>query len=225
MAELFAHHDYKNLRRRMVETQLIPRGINQPRLLEAFLKVPRHRFVEPALERRAYDDNPLPIGNGQTISQPYMVALMTQALNLKGTERVLEIGTGSGYQAAILAELASQVFSVERLERLARRARQILDELKYHNVAIKIGDGTLGWAEHAPYDAIIVTAGAPQIPKAYWEQLAEGGRLAIPVGDSYGQTLKVIVKQDGKPKETDYGGCVFVPLVGKYGWNLEGRDV
>jgi len=223
MSEFLPNHDYRNLRRQMVESQLIPRGINDPRVIEAFLKVPRHRFVEPALERSAYDDNPLPIGGWQTISQPYMVALMTQALKLRGTERVLEIGTGSGYQAAILAELAAQVFTVERIEKLARRARQILDELKYHNIAVKIGDGTLGWAEHAPYDGIIVTAGAPQIPKTYWDQLAEGGRLAIPVGDSFTQTLKVIVKQDGKPKETDYGGCVFVPLVGKYGWRLEER--
>ncbi len=212
-------HNYEQLRRRMVEQQLIPRGISDPRVLEAFLKVPRHRFVQPAMQHRAYDDNPLPIGQGQTISQPLMVALMTQALRLTGRERVLEIGTGSGYQAAILAELAAQVFTVERLETLARQARQILDELHYHNIAIKIGDGTLGWAEHAPYDRIIVTAGAPAVPKTYWEQLAEDGVLVIPVGDSFMQSLQVIEKKQGRQVRSNYGGCTFVPLVGKYGWN------
>ena len=216
-------HDYQNLRRQMVEQQLVRRGIGDRRTLDAFLKVPRHRFVEPALEGRAYDDNPLPIGQGQTISQPYMVALMTQALELDGSQRVLEIGTGSGYQAAILAELASQVFTVERIEKLARQARQVLDELRYHNVAVKIGDGTIGWPEHAPFDRIIVTAGAPSVPKTYWDQLAEGGRIAIPVGDTYVQSLQVIEKKDGREVRSDHGGCVFVPLLGKYGWNGDGR--
>lgn len=216
-------HDYQNQRRQMVERQLVPRGITDRRVLEAFLKVPRHLFVQPALEHRAYDDNPLPIGQGQTISQPLMVALMTQALKLSGTERVLEIGTGSGYQAAILAELASQVFTVERIENLARQARQVLDNLRYHNIAIKVGDGTLGWAEHAPYDRIIVTAGAPRVPKAYCEQLAEGGIIVIPVGDSYIQSLQVIEKKEGRQICSDQGGCTFVPLLGKYGWNGDGR--
>lgn len=216
-------HDFQNQRRQMVEQQLMKRGIADRRVLEAFIKVPRHLFVQEAMQHRAYDDNPLPIGQGQTISQPLMVALMTQALNLKGTERVLEIGTGSGYQAAILAELASQVFTVERIEVLARRARQVLDGLRYHNIAIKIGDGTLGWAEHSPYHRIIVTAGAPQVPKAYWDQLAEGGIMAIPVGDSSFQSLQVIEKKEGREVRSDHGGCTFVPLVGKYGWNGDGR--
>jgi protein-L-isoaspartate(D-aspartate) O-methyltransferase len=216
-------HDYQNQRKEMVERQLVLRGITDRRVLEAFLRVPRHLFVQPAMQHRAYDDNPLPIGQGQTISQPLMVALMTQALRLAGPERVLEIGTGSGYQAAILAELVSQVFTVERVEPLARQARQLLDDLHYKNIAIKIGDGTLGWAEHAPYDRIIVTAGAPKVPKAYWDQLAEGGVLAIPVGDSCVQSLQVIEKKDGKEERRDHGGCTFVPLVGKYGWNGDGR--
>lgn len=216
-------HDFQNQRRQMVEQQLMRRGIADRRVLEAFLKVPRHLFVQEAMQHRAYDDNPLPIGQGQTISQPLMVALMTQALRLTGAERVLEIGTGSGYQAAILAELASQVFTVERIEALARRARQVLDSLRYHNIAIKIGDGTLGWAEHSPYDRIIVTAGAPQVPKAYWDQLAEGGVMAIPVGGSSFQSLQVIEKKEGREIKNDYGGCAFVPLLGKYGWNRDGR--
>jgi protein-L-isoaspartate(D-aspartate) O-methyltransferase len=216
-------HDYQNQRQQMVEQQLLRRGISDRRVLEAFLKVPRHLFVQPAMQHRAYDDNPLPIGQGQTISQPLMVALMTQALRLTGTERVLEIGTGSGYQAAILAELSAQVFTVERIETLARQARQILDGLHYHNVAVKIGDGTLGWAEHAPYDRIIVTAGAPRVPQAYWQQLAEGGIMAIPVGDTYVQSLKIIEKKDGREVIHDQGGCVFVPLLGKYGWKGNGE--
>lgn len=216
-------HDYQNQRKVMVERQLVPRGVSDLRVLQAFLRVPRHLFVQPAMRDRAYDDNPLPIGQGQTISQPLMVALMTQALRLTGAERVLEIGTGSGYQAAILAELASQVFTVERIEPLARQARQVLDEMKYHNIAVKIGDGTIGWAEHAPYDRIIVTAGAPRVPKAYWDQLAEGGILAIPVGDSRTQSLQVIERQDGREVRRDHGLCTFVPLVGKEGWSADGR--
>jgi len=218
------NHDFQHIRRQMVERQLLPRGIDDPRLLEAFLKVPRHLFVQPAMAYQAYDDNPLPIGHGQTISQPYIVALMTQALRLTGKERVLEIGTGSGYQTAILAELAAQVFSVERLEPLARQARRILDDLHYHNIAIRVGDGTLGWTEHAPYQGIIVTAGSPWIPKAYWEQLAEGGVLVIPVGDSYFQTLQVVEKREGKKVCRDEGGCTFVPLIGKYGWGGDGAE-
>jgi len=215
--------NYDSQRKQMVDVQLVRRGISDRRVLEAFLKVPRHLFVQPAMQHRAYDDNPLPIGQGQTISQPYMVALMTQALRLTGSERVLEIGTGSGYQAAILAELSSQVFTVERIEALARQARQVLDELRYYNVAVKVGDGTIGWAEHAPFDRIMVTAGAPRVPGTYWEQLAEGGILAIPVGDSYVQSLKVIEKKDGREVQSDQGGCVFVPLLGKYGWSGDGR--
>ncbi|MDI6739504.1 MAG: protein-L-isoaspartate(D-aspartate) O-methyltransferase [Candidatus Edwardsbacteria bacterium] len=211
--------NYEALRNNMVARQLIPRGIRDPRVLAALGKVPRHSFVADALGDRAYDDYPLPIGEGQTISQPYMVAVMTEALHLTGTEKVLEIGTGSGYQAAILAELTGQVFTVERMDKLARRARQILDDLKYHNVAIKIGDGTLGWSEYAPYDRIIVTAGAPGLPAAYWDQLAEGGRIAIPLGDRDMQTLEIIEKKEGREVRTSLDRCMFVPLIGKDGWN------
>ena len=210
--------NYETMRQAMVERQLKARGIRDQRVLAAFAKVPRHLFVEQGIMDRSYDDNPLPIGEGQTISQPYMVAIMTEALALTGGERVLEIGTGSGYQAAILAELCEKVFTVERVDKLARRARQVLDELKYQNIAIKIGDGTLGWQEFAPYDRIIVTAGAPGVPKAYWDQLAEGGTIAIPVGDRYTQTLELVTKRNGKEVRTDRGGCMFVPLIGKDGW-------
>ena len=210
--------NFDTLRQTMVERQLKGRGIRDPRVLAAFAKVPRHLFVERGIMDRAYDDNPLPIGEGQTISQPYMVAIMTEALGLAGNERVLEIGTGSGYQAAILAGLCEKVFTVERVDKLARKARQVLDELKYQNIAIKIGDGTLGWQEFAPYDRIIVTAGAPGIPKAYWDQLAEGGTIAIPVGDRYTQSLRLVAKRNGRQVIADKGGCMFVPLIGKDGW-------
>jgi protein-L-isoaspartate(D-aspartate) O-methyltransferase len=207
----------------MIARQLIPGGIGDPRVLAAMGKVPRHRFVEPALQDRAYSDHPLPIGEGQTISQPYMVAIMTEALRLTGTEKVLEIGTGSGYQAAVLAELAARVFTVERVDKLARRARQVLDELKYGNIIIKIGDGTLGWKEYAPYDRIIVTAGAPQLPSAYWDQLAEAGLIAIPTGDRVMQTLEIIEKREGREVRTSRDRCMFVPLIGKDGWADGGR--
>ena len=210
--------NYDTMRQAMVERQLKARGISDPRVLAAFATVPRHLFVEQGIMDRAYDDNPLPIGEGQTISQPYMVAVMTEALALTGSERVLEIGTGSGYQAAILAGLCEKVFTVERVDKLARKARQVLDELKYQNIAIKIGDGTLGWREFSPYDRIIVTAGAPGIPKSYWDQLAEGGTIAIPVGDRYTQSLQLVTKRNGKQVIADRGGCMFVPLIGKDGW-------
>ena len=214
--------NYELSRKQMVERQIVAQGVKDARLIAAMKKVPRHLFVPEALQYQAYEDHPLPIGDGQTISQPYMVALMTEALELKGGERVLEIGTGSGYQAAILAELCGKVFTVERIDKIARRARQTLDDLKYHNIAVRIGDGTLGWAEYAPYDRIIVTAGAPELPKAYWEQLAEGGRIAIPVGDREEQSLIIIDKENGKEVRRDFGGCVFVPLLGKNGWNRNG---
>ena len=214
--------NYELSRKQMVERQIVAQGVKDARLIAAMKKVPRHLFVPEALQYQAYEDHPLPIGDGQTISQPYMVALMTEALELKGGERVLEIGTGSGYQAAILAELCGKVFTVERIDKIARRARQTLDDLKYHNIAVRIGDGTLGWAEYAPYDRIIVTAGAPELPKAYWEQLAEGGRIAIPVGDREEQSLIIIDKKNGKELRRDFGGCVFVPLLGKDGWNRNG---
>ena len=181
-------------------------------------KVPRHLFVEEALQSQAYGDFPLPIGEQQTISQPYIVAFMTEALGLTGEEKVLEIGTGCGYQAAILAELAPEVYSIERLYTLASRARQILGSLRYFNVKIKVGDGTLGWPEEAPFDAIIVTAAAPGIPRPLLDQLAMGGRLIIPVGDRSSQTLDVVHKTP-EGLEHDYrGGCRFVKLIGSYGW-------
>ena len=205
-------------RNRMVDEQLIPRGINEPLVLSAMRKVPRHLFVEEALQDRAYGDYALPIGEKQTISQPYMVALMTEALELSGSEIVLEIGTGSGYQAAILAELSRQVYSIERIASLALRARKVIEVLGYKNVDIKIYDGTLGWEEKAPFDGIIVTASAPDIPKSLTDQLKLGGRLVIPVGTRHFQTLiKVVKKKDGLVK-MPLTECVFVPLIGAYGW-------
>ncbi len=184
-------------------------------------KVPRHLFVPEALWHQAYSDRPLPIGYGQTISQPYIVALMTEALELRGDERVLEVGTGSGYQAAILAELAKQVYSVERMPELAKRARRILDRLGYGNVLIRVGDGSKGWPERAPFDAIIVTAGAPKVPKALLQQLKIGGRMVIPVGDEQSQELLKIVRLKDGFQQEELGGCRFVKLIGEEGWRAE----
>jgi len=206
-------------RERMVADQLRARGITDPRVLTAMGRVPRHRFVEEALAARAYGDYPLPIGEKQTISQPYMVALMTQALELSGGERVLEVGTGSGYQTAILAEVAGKIYSVERIRGLADRARAILEDLGYYNVLNRVGDGTLGWREEAPFDAVLVTAAAPEVPLPLVEQVKPGGRLVIPVGGSTAQVLKCLVKEpDGAVRESELVGCVFVKLVGEQGW-------
>lgn len=194
------------------------RGIKDPRVQQAMRKVPRHFFVESALADRAYEDGPLPIGEKQTISQPYMVALMTEALELAGNEKVLEIGTGSGYQTAILAEIAPNVFSIEKIRSLATRARATLDDLGYYNVAIQVGDGTLGWSEHAPFDAILVTAGAPAVPQPLVEQLSIGGRLVIPLGDEQSQVLKRFRRTATGLEEEQLGECRFVKLCGKYGW-------
>ena len=213
--------DWESLRNEMVETQLVPRGITDEAVLEAMREVPRHLFVAPGMESRAYGDHALPIGEGQTISQPYMVALMTQVLELTGSERVLEIGTGSGYQTAILSRLAEQVFSIERVESLTARARAVLEKLGALNVAIRIGDGTIGWTEFEPYDRIIVTAGAPEVPPSLEEQLGDPGIMAVPVGSQGLQQLRVIVKSQGEVSVRDAGGCVFVPLVGKEGWSKE----
>ncbi|RLB34890.1 MAG: protein-L-isoaspartate O-methyltransferase [Deltaproteobacteria bacterium] len=202
----------------MVRTQLIPRGIKDKGVLAAMEKVPRHRFVEEALVGEAYNDHPLPIGHKQTISQPYIVALMTEALELTGREKTLEIGTGSGYQTAILAELSGKVCTVERIRALMLQARKILAELGYTNILFKAFDGTLGWEEHAPYDAIIVTAGAPKIPEPLIEQLAERGRLVIPTGNRFSQELIKITKIKGKLVQKSLGGCRFVNLVGIHGW-------
>lgn len=206
----------------MVQEQLSARGIKDERVLAAMTRVPRHRFVEEGLWSQAYGDFPLPIGEGQTISQPYIVALMTQSLKLQPDDKVLEIGTGSGYQVAVVAEIARRVFSVERISAIAARARKILDELRYSNVLIKIGDGTAGWPEEAPFDAVIVTAGAPGIPEPLLGQLATGGRMVIPVGDMYSQELVKIVKTDEGYKKEDLGGCRFVKLVGAHGWKEGG---
>ncbi|MEK6678914.1 MAG: protein-L-isoaspartate(D-aspartate) O-methyltransferase [Nitrospirota bacterium] len=205
-------------RNRMVDDQLIPRGISEPRVLSAMRKVPRHLFVEEALQDRAYGDYALPIGEKQTISQPFMVALMTEALELSGSEIVLEIGTGSGYQAAILAELSRQVYSIERIPSLALRAKKVIEDLGYKNVDIKIYDGTLGWEEKAPFDCIIVTASAPDIPKSLTDQLKLGGRLVIPVGTRHFQTLIKVVKKKAGLVKMPLTECVFVPLIGTYGW-------
>jgi protein-L-isoaspartate(D-aspartate) O-methyltransferase len=210
--------DYDVLRRRMVEEQLIPRGIKNERVLDVFYKVERHKFVPENIRKSAYADFPLPIGEGQTISQPYIVALMTECLELTGTERVLEIGTGSGYQAAILAELAKEVYSVERFESLSRRTLAILMELGYSNIKIKVKDGTLGWPEFAPFDRIIVTAATPSVPLPLTEQLKENGKLILPLGESLSQVLTVIEKKKNGLEPLEICGCVFVPLVGKYGW-------
>jgi len=205
-------------RNKMVDTQLIPRGINDPKVLDAMRKVPRHLFVDEALWSQAYGDYPLPIGHGQTISQPYIVALMTQALELKGPEKVLEVGTGSGYQTAILAEIVKRVYSVERIGALLMRARRVLDKLGYKNIALKLDDGTWGWPEHSPYDAIIVTAAAPKVPEKLLEQLAPFGRLIIPVGDEYSQELQKYVKVNDHFVKESLGGVRFVKLIGEHGW-------
>lgn len=202
----------------MVQEQLLARGIEDPRVLEAMVKIPRHLFVESALADRAYDDRPLPIGDKQTISHPYMVALMTESLELSGEDRVLEIGTGSGYQTALLAELSPQVFSIEKIRALAARARALLDKMEYYNVAIHVGDGTLGWRDHAPYDAILVTAGAPELPRPLLDQLAVGGRMVIPLGDEQSQVLKRLRRTATGLAEERLGDCRFVKLWGKFGW-------
>ena len=210
--------NFQKARDRMVETQLVSRGIQDPRVLEAMRKVPRHKFVDEALKDQAYNDHPIPIGDKQTISQPYIVALMTEILKLQGNEKVLEIGTGSGYQAAILAELADRVFSIERFANLAYRANQTLQKLGYKNIIVRVADGTLGWPDEAPFDAIMVTAGAPKIPQPLIDQLAMGGRLVVPVGDRLSQELFLAERGAEGIKKTNLGGVRFVDLVGKWGW-------
>lgn len=217
------NHDYRLAREKMVETQLMPRGIADQRVLAAMRKVPRHRFVGVGLLGEAYNDHPLPIGEGQTISQPYIVALMTEALQLTGSEYTLEIGTGSGYQTALLAELSRRVYTVERIKPLMNGAIKLLDELGYTNISFKIFDGTMGWDENGPYDAIMVTAGSPQIPQPLLDQLAEKGRLVIPVGDRYSQELIRITKKKGRLVRKSFGGCRFVDLIGVHGWKNQDR--
>jgi protein-L-isoaspartate(D-aspartate) O-methyltransferase len=206
-------------RTRMVEDQLVRRGIADERVLGAMRRVPRHLFVDEALRDRAYGDHALPIGEEQTISQPYIVALMSSLLGLTGQEKVLEVGTGSGYQTAVLAELARRVCSIERLPRLAQRARTVLDGRGYSNVWIRVGSGTLGWPDEAPFDRILVAAGGPAVPPPLFEQLAPGGRMVLPLGDVEGQTLTVVENAGGTMKLTPHGDCKFVRLVGKYAWD------
>jgi len=202
----------------MVEEQLVHRGVTDERVLAAMRRIPRHLFVEEPLRDRAHGDHPLPIGEEQTISQPYIVGFMTQLLELRGQEKVLEVGTGSGYQTAVLAELARRVCSIERLPRLAERARGLLEQLGYDNVWVRVGSGTLGWPDEAPFDRILVTAGGPSIPPPLFQQLVEGGRMVVPVGDVANQTLTVVEKIRGEMKTRPYGDCKFVKLVGKYAW-------
>jgi protein-L-isoaspartate(D-aspartate) O-methyltransferase len=204
-------------RRAMIETQLRRRGIRDPRVLEAMAQVPRHEFVPPQLFREAYEDHPLPIGGGQTISQPYMVAAMVEALALRGAEKVLEVGTGSGYEAAVLARLAAKVYTIEYDAGLARTARERLSRMGLANVIVVEGDGSLGYPASAPYDGILVAAAAPEVPARLFEQLTEGGRLVIPVGRRDWQELRLIRKLDGGPVVTGLGQCRFVPLLGEHG--------
>jgi protein-L-isoaspartate(D-aspartate) O-methyltransferase len=210
--------DYSELRELMVSSQLVPRGIRDRRVLDAMKRVPRHLFVGQSMEYRAYDDSALPIGEGQTISQPYMVAVMTELLELTGEEKVLEIGTGSGYQAAVLAELAKEVFTVERVDSLAEAARQRLRKLSYLNVQVRTGDGSLGWPEEAPFDRIIITAASPKIPDPLLGQLSNTGIVVVPVGGRYSQQLLKLTNTDKGVEEEYHTPCVFVPLIGEYGW-------
>ena len=209
---------FERQREDMVRRQIEARGITDSRVLAAFRRVPRHLFDSEALRDRAYGDFPLPIGERQTISQPAIVAEMTQALALDKDDRVLEIGTGSGYQAAILAEIAYRVYTVERINSLFVNARRLFDRLHYHNIVMRYSDGTVGWAAESPFDAIMVTAGAPEIPPTLVNQLAEGGRMVLPVGNQYAQDLMVVTKGKGGIQTTNLGGCRFVKLVGEYGW-------
>jgi protein-L-isoaspartate(D-aspartate) O-methyltransferase len=209
---------YARQREEMVRRQIEARGIVDADVLAAMRKVPRHLFVSEALRDQAYGDFPLPIGQQQTISQPFIVAEMTQALSLNKDDRVLEIGTGSGYQAAILAEIAYRVYTIERINSLYINTRRLFDQLKYHNILTRYSDGTTGWREESPFDAIIVTAGSPGIPQVLVDQLAPGGRLILPVGSEHSQELIRIVKDEEGVHQTSLGGCRFVKLVGEYGW-------
>lgn len=210
--------DFKVLREEMVTNQIAKRGITDQRVLEAFRNVTRHLFVPENKKSLAYEDYPLPIGQDQTISQPYIVALMTELLDVKKGDRILEIGTGSGYQAAILSYLGAKVYSIERFAVLAKNAKELLDSLQYY-VEITVGDGTLGWQEHSPYDKIIITAAAPSISPCWIEQLVVGGKIVVPLGTAFGQDLTLIEKiEEGNIKQTAVCGCVFVPLIGKYGY-------
>lgn len=212
-----AQDQYEAQRHRMVREQIIARGVTDPQVIRAMQKVERHLFVPAGYVKRAYDDNPLPIGNGQTISQPYIVAYMTEILDLKSKDKVLEIGTGSGYQAAVLAEICESVFTIEVVPQLGKRARALLKDLGYDNVVLKIGDGYKGWKEHAPFDAIIVTCSPTRIPESLEKQLAEGGRMIIPVGEKYVQQLVYLVKKKGELNRKAVLPVSFVPMVDEKG--------
>ena len=213
---------FDELRERMVEDQLKARGLTEGRLLAAFRTVPRHLFVPPELAREAYTDHPLPIGVDQTISQPYIVALMTHCLRLQGHERILEIGTGSGYQTAILAELGLEVYSVERLPELLLPAKTRLLSLGYSNITLTSGDGSLGWPERAPFDAVLVSAAAPEIPRSLLAQVGTGGRMVLPVGPPNAQMLIEVERRPEAVHRREVASCVFVPLIGEQGWRSEG---
>ena len=212
---------YAGQRRKMVEEQILGRGIKDLSVMEVLSRVPRHLFVNSSLQHRAYGDCPLPIGENQTISQPYIVALMTQVLDLKGGERVLEIGTGSGYQTAILAELALHVFTIERVKPLVKKTKELLEGLKYKNIVFKTFDGTYGWRDQSPFDAILISAATPSIPTSLVEQLADKGRLVAPVGGRESQDLVVLNKNGNRIMERKIGSCKFVPLIGKFAWSEE----
>ena len=202
----------------MVDEQLVPRGIVDPATLAAMRQVPRHEFVDDAMGSKAYGDHPLPIGSGQTISQPYIVALMTQALGLTGKEKVLEVGTGSGYQAAVLSRVCDKVYTIERIDSLLVRARKVFDRLHYLNIISRIDDGTIGWPDEAPFDDILVTAGGPEIPKPLIDQMADPGRMVIPVGNREVQELQLVQKQDGQISVESIEYVRFVNLIGNHGW-------
>jgi len=209
---------YERQREEMVQQQIAVRGITDAKVLAAFRKVPRHLFVSEALRDQAYGDYPLPIGEQQTISQPYIVAEMTQALELNNDDRVLEIGTGSGYQAAILAEIVYRVYTIERIRTLYVQTRNLLDKLKYHSIVMRCSDGTSGWHDEGPFDAIIVTAGAPEVPEKMLDQLVEGGRMVVPVGNQHSQELIKFTKNKSGIHKSNLGGCRFVKLIGAHGW-------
>ena len=215
--------DYARAREKMVKEQILDRGIRDPKVIDALTRIPRHLFVPEALAGRAYGDTALPIGEGQTITQPYMVAVMSAALNLQGSEKILEVGTGSGYQAAVLACLAERVYSVERIRGLLERARKALDRIQCHNVVTKLSDGSYGWEEEGPFDAILITAGAPSLPPPLLGQLKVGGTLVIPVGDRNCQRLMRIRKDCKGYGQEDMMECNFVSLVGEYGWAKRGK--
>lgn len=210
---------YARWRQDMIDNQIISRGITDRRVIDAMLAVPRHLFVSEGLIDSAYGDFPLPIGEGQTISQPFIIAEMSQCLELKGDERVLEIGTGSGYQAAVLSQMVYKVYTIERNNTLFLQTRKLFDQLKYHNIVTRYSDGTQGWQQESPFDAIIVTAGGQQIPMPLIDQLAVGGRLVMPVGGSFSQKLLKVEKTESGIKKTNLGSCRFVKLIGQHGWD------